>query len=424
MKTIGQLAKTFIITLLILIGLLLIVWLIPKTMVAGHAKEGICLLKECEDEWEEHFTYAWGANLDNVTDKIMLDRIVSTADENESVLYKAFYCNNYARYWHGYLIVLRPLFVFMSYEQIRYLYMAIHMMALVGIALKMDKRFDRTMVCGWVISMIAVNFVSLPFSLQYSWVFFIMYGAIYYIDRCYEKNKMINGDVDLLCFFLVIGMLTSFIDLLTAPLLTLGLPLLYVLLIRIRLKNDVVCKRNIIMTIAASASWMLGYIGCWAMKWILAIPVLKRNLLSEAILRIGVQTKGNFDSGAGGGGTIPSSLFKALAYNVYALLPPGLTNEIDMDAWMPFFIFVFICIVVLVILFIRYHESMDIVKSYIPIGILMLYPYAWYGITTRHAQVHPMFTYRNQIIAVLAGWVIVSQCIRWSEIKRKIYAKV
>ncbi len=418
MKAVGQLAKIFLITLLILTGLLIMAWLIPETMVYDHAKEGIKLLKENEEAWEEHFTYAWGAKLDNTTDLIMLDRAVSTADKSKSIFYKAFYCNDYARYWHGYLIILRPLLSVMSYMQIRYLYMAIHMIAFVAIALKIEKRFDRKMMWGWVVSMIAVNFVALPFSLQYSWVFFIMYGVLCYIDRCYGKNRRIDS-VSAASIFLVTGMLTSFIDLLTAPLLTLGIPLLYFLMIRIRLEKEVSCKRNIVMMTALSASWAAGYIGCWAMKWILAIPILKENLIAEAVMRIGVQTKGSVELGASGGENVSSSLFKALAYNVYALLPPGLTHEIELDIWMPFFVVIFICIVILAILFVRFHESTDKLISYIPIGILMLYPYLWYAVTTRHAQVHPMFTYRDQIITVMGGWIIISQCIRWSEIRKK-----
>lgn len=299
MKKIGYLVKIFVVTLFILMALLYLVWLIPERAVVGHMNEAVQLIKEHEDEWEEHFTYAWGAKLDNTTDMVMLRRVVSTADKNESIIYKALYCNNYARYWHGYLIILRPLLAIMSYVQIRYLYMVIHMAALVGIALKIEKRFGRTIVYGWVVSMMAVNFVSLPFSLQYSWVFFIMYGAIYYIDRCYEKGMSRDRNHDFLGVFLVIGMLTSFMDLLTAPLVTLGIPMIYLLLLRMRLEQETGCKRNIALTIKASAVWAIGYIGCWAVKWVLASPILKQNVLSNAVSQIGVRMKGNFNGGGG-----------------------------------------------------------------------------------------------------------------------------
>lgn len=113
-------------------------------------------------------------------------------------------------------------------------------------------------------------------------------------------------------------------------------------------------------------------------------------------------------------------MFKALAYNVYALLPPGLVNEIDLNTWLPFFVFVFICMAILAILFIRYHEPENKVVAYIPVALLMLYPYAWYGVTTRHAQIHPMFTYRDQIVTVMGGWIILSYSISWTKIKQKL----
>lgn len=126
----------------------------------------------------------------------------------------------------------------------------------------------------------------------------------------------------------------------------------------------------------------------------------------------------------GGGEPIQASLFKAWIYNIYAILPPGLTSEIQLDVWMPFFIFVFVSLVILIVLFILYHEPMDRVKSFIPIMMLVLYPYVWYGAITNHSEVHPMFTYRNQIITIMGGWITVSQCIRWSKIREKIYTRV
>lgn len=415
MKSVGRLVKVFMITLLILVLMLIIVWTIPETAVSDHVNDALQILEEEGVLWEDHFTYAWGAALDNATDAIMIKRAVSTAEEGRTILFRAFYCNDYGRYWHGYLVILRPLLAVMSYLQIRYLFMVIHIAALVGIALKIYKRFGKSMVCGWVISMIMINFISLPFSLQFSWVFFIMYGAVCYIDWCCDRKKMINDNIESCAFFMVIGMLTSFMDLLTAPVLSLGMPLLYLLLLRIQQKKETGCKRNILFTVGVSFSWAVGYIGCWVMKWLLAIPILKENLLLESVSRINMRTRGAIDYGLGQ--IVQSSFMKAIIYNIYALLPPGLPSKIELSIWIVFLIFMLISVAVLAILFVRYHETKEVLLSYTPIVILLFYPYIWYGITTQHAQIHSFFTYRNQIITVMGGWIIVSKCIKWEKIK-------
>ncbi len=418
MKTISYLIKTFMVTLLILITLLVAVWLIPETTIVDHSEKGINLLKAEEgDLWEDHFTYTWGASIDNATDIIMMKQTISSAEDGHSLFYKVFYCNGYARYWHGYLIILRPLLALMSYVQIRYLFMVIHMFALVGTAIRILKKFNCNMVYGWVVSMIVVNFVSLPFSLQFSWVFFIMYGAIWYLDWNYDKWKMVNNNINLWAFFMVTGMVTSFMDLLTSPVLSLGMPLLYLLMLKIKLEGETQYKKNILTMICASSSWVIGYVGCWVMKWLLAIPILEKGIFLEAVAQVGLRTGGKIDFGAGK--VLPSSFVKAVTYNVYALLPPGLPDDMSAPVWTLFFVFVLIGVIVLLLLFLRYHETLDVVQSYIPILILMCYPYVWYGFATQHSQIHPFLEYRNQMITVMGGWIVISNCIKWSRLKKR-----
>lgn len=120
-----------------------------------------------------------------------------------------------------------------------------------------------------------------------------------------------------------------------------------------------------------------------------------------------------------GGGNDQASFVNAVIYNIYALLPPGLPSEIELAAWKPFFVSVFIVLIVLVFVFIRCHDRKKFIITYFPVIILMLYPYFWYGLATQHAQMHPLFTYRNQMLTVMGGWIIVSQCIKWSRTKHK-----
>ena len=66
-------------------------------------------------------------------------------------------------------------------------------------------------------------------------------------------------------FFLIVGILTSYFDFLTYPVVTLGIPLCcYFLLESDRLWN------NIKRLTGFSVSWAIGYAGMCAAKWVIA----------------------------------------------------------------------------------------------------------------------------------------------------------
>lgn len=101
---------------------LVLVWCIPDEWVADRQQESLSLFDENgrEDEWpftregdgwEWIFTHARGAQVDNGTDYTMILNVVSDAPA-ASAFYKAMDCNDYARYWHGYLVFLRPMMLF------------------------------------------------------------------------------------------------------------------------------------------------------------------------------------------------------------------------------------------------------------------------------------------------------------------------
>ena len=111
----------------------------------------------------------------------------------------------------------------------------------------------------------------LPYSLQLSQVFNIalFFGSILLYKYDYLKKKNLLD-----YFFLISGILTSYFDLLTYPIVILGFNLLIITFLDKDVKPLTILKNIFI--------WFIGYGGMWFMKWVLASFVLKQNMFIDA----------------------------------------------------------------------------------------------------------------------------------------------
>ena len=92
-------------------------------------------------------------------------------------------------------------------------------------------------------------------------------------------KKDLNKNIGVI--FFIVGSVTSFMDLLTEPLITLGLPLIiYILLMQ---KQRTSLKQDIISFIKLSILWGLGYALTWLMKWILVSLIYNRDIIQNAL---------------------------------------------------------------------------------------------------------------------------------------------
>lgn len=113
-----------------------------------------------------------------------------------------------------------------------------------------------TMSVCWILTLLAVEYMLL------------------HHDRLHEKGQYPE-------FFLIVGILTSYFDFLTYPIVTLGIPLCcYFLLESDRLWN------NIKRLTGFSVSWAIGYAGMWAAKWVIADLTLHTGTIKDAIWSI------------------------------------------------------------------------------------------------------------------------------------------
>lgn len=266
--------------------------------------------------------------LDNSSDEIMLFTALDTSRTDQSALYRSMSMYNgytgqeYSYYWHGYVSVLRPLLCVISYDDLRFLNGLLQMLLTFTLVIKVWQKKGKIYGLIMLTSYILLMPMALMFSLQYTWVFYIgMLAALFLICKggwAVEKQRYV-------LIFFVIGMLTSYFDMLTYPLFTWGVPLLWWMMMRepeqagLEVNSHTIGSGNrsllsrilrsvpdggwhrgagmkrVTEVIVSGISWVLGYGIFWVAKWCLATVVLKRNVMQLAIdevfLRAGMEDK-------------------------------------------------------------------------------------------------------------------------------------
>lgn len=211
--------------------------------------------------------------LDGATDGLMLAKATRQIEGNP--LWEAMNMEGYTYYWHGYVVILRVLLLFMDYEQFRFLNCILQLMMMFFVAHfiweKKGQRYALALLTSYFLMMPMAMFLSL----QFSWIFYIAMALSLLI--CYRHTWFTEKRIPYI--FVIAGMLTSFLDLLTYPLYTWAFPLFLLIL----LSEDGQKALNYVKTVFVSGlCWILGYAGMWFGKWALAGWIVHRNVIQEA----------------------------------------------------------------------------------------------------------------------------------------------
>lgn len=247
---------------------------------------------------------------DNFTDALMLGAAGASAVDSSSVVVRAmenmcFYGEDepksetalgvltgkvsvadagspYGRYWHGYLLTLKPMLSIFDLRGIRIVnYILLYSLLAFCLVLSY-RRIAGFVSVALLVSMMAVGFPLVPDTLQYSTCFYISLIASATVLAL--PVRRLTGEWSLL-FFFAVGAVTSYFDLLTTPLLTLGFPLTFLLLRRGSLPDNKVWLGSMVM-------WGLGYGVLWAVKWVLSSALTPYDMIGDAVNSIGIRTVG------------------------------------------------------------------------------------------------------------------------------------
>lgn len=386
----------FVVAIFIYTLLSVLVSAMPNELVEENANLSLSILEE-EGNYPKYFFSSNASILDNFTDIRMIQAALT--DEESSIVQNAMLINGRIQYWQGYLIFLKLLLIFFQIYQIRYiLYFTFFLLFLITAAL-IYKKMDFPTLFAFAAGVIATNVLFVSVSLQYIGAYFIMLISIIILLTC--KERLVDQLDSALLFFLAVGSFTCFIDFLTAPVITLGVPLmLYILLSGNRLPR----LRQFVHTVSISASWAIGYALTFVSKWAIASILLQTNAFASAINQLSFRMNGSEEYVVQRSETLQKNFSLIVGFNCFSL------TEI-LGALVIF------ALIIAVFLFIYRKKALPSCKvlfqrtwfSDFMLLMVGLYPYLWYIVFANHSTIHYWMTYRDQLLTVFAVvYVVVS----------------
>ncbi len=279
----------------------------------------------------------------------------------------------YARYWHGYLVILRPLLVLFNITQIRIILIVIFVALLMFLLYEIGKKISPFIAIIFFVGLAGVEYFYIGISIHETPIFIIMMTVATYL-------LIKNGNIkNVAMIFFILGILTSFFDLLSVPILTYGFPILVYFMLQQK-NRHLSFKESTVIFIETGLAWVIGYIAMWFTKWILIDLIYDRNLLQIALEQVRYRSIGN-------GENIQYTLI--LERNLKYIIVPAILN----------------IAIAIIIRIIKGSDNKSIKQKleqkypYILIGTI---PLIWYFALKNHSYNHSFFTYRNLLLTVLA----------------------
>ena len=365
-KQLKKYAALYIGVIVIYMAALLLVYAIPNSAVAENVKISQEYL-ELEGDNPLYIFFSPASRTDNYSDKIIYEEVLK--EDDHGILYNAMDNQDYARYWHGHSVYMRPLSVFFNILQIRYVLMA----AFYGLVLltlyNSYRRFGLRVAIPLAVGFLMIYPNTVSTCLQLAAIFLVTMIFSNIIIRTYDAKPERIGRIIFLC-----GSVANFFDLLTIPLLSFGIPLIFVLLM-----NKDAIKDQFLLMVRLGIAWVLGYGGTWAAKWVIGTVVLHRSVIADAL---------------------NPNMYRSNITNILPPLPMALNIAI-----------LAALVVVAVVLLVRSSAARARMKELCLLPVAALAPYAWYTVVLNHSCIHAFFTYRLQLITLVALGVCFAEII-------------
>lgn len=291
---------------------------------------------------------------------------------------------NYDWYWHGYLVVLKPLMLIFNYNQIRWFNCILMGILFVIFLSLIRKRLGNASVLVTLGIVLLMHGETIPYTMQYASVFFV--ALIFSILLLKFKSYFAKDNNDCLAFF-VIGAVTVYLDFLTTPIVTLGIPVIFWLLSD---ASEHKWKKVIMLSIM----WGLGYALFWISKWGLCALTFDSSVLENAVAHADKWSGNDITHGR---------LFMTVGVVKKYLALIWAMNWI----WAILVAAVGMCVL---------PKCKNWFKDNAWLLLVALMPFAWSLVLVNHNYEHFGFTWRNISVALLAIGMWFYKCVDWKKL--------
>ena len=298
---------------------------------------------------------------------------------------------DYARYWHGYAAISRPMLALFPYHDFRMLYFNGVLLLAVALAFRLYRDFGLKFAVAVFLPFYFVNYAGFLLLWTKAVTVIVALGASLYFAharRPYERDPYLA--------FFVIGALTAYFDWLTAPLFVFAFPAYIYFFYLYRGGPAPRPREAIVRLLIMGGFWAAGYAGLLVAKFILAAIVMGEGYWNDIVGSGMIRFRGAYESvKPWPGAAILENLeaFKALwgplALVVFIVAPlarkSGRAAARALFARAPVFAF------------------------------LAASPFVWYEILTNHSQIHATYTHAILVLFFLPmSLVLFGESARFS----------
>lgn len=296
---------------------------------------------------------------------------------------EGMYLREYSRYWHGYLVYLKPLLMCMSWKNVEtflLIFQIILLLAVLGLSCYRKKLYlGLAIVC----TLLFMKPLRIWFSLTLSDCWTIALAAVIIMLLFYDKLEEKKWHEEL---FLLAGILTVYVDFLTYPIVTLGVPLCAWLVL-----SSETCggwRKQLCRAFWNCACWAVGYIGMWGMKWVIADITCRTGTLRSAAWAV---------------------IFRAEPLDGYGSVFTGISRtfrsvlqQYDSAAYGIGFGVIAAAALVSVAMCLVKARSANWGVTIVCLALAALLPVGWLSVTQNHTAIHCEYTFRIAGVTVMA----------------------
>lgn len=454
-----------VVTVLSCVGLLFITSCIPRELIQDNCERS-AQYYIAHELFEAKSGYESDRMVDNYADSILHNIIyqLDTSDPVSSSLrasyyhadrtsvaesfYEAVYGTkesnvNYDRYWHGSMVILRPLFIITDIQGVRLILGGC--VAILGliILILLWKMKQRALAVIYLLGMMVIDAFMLFRCLEYVMPFLVLQTTLLYICASYNRKqkrameRFGNGqeymrmmDSGLWVFdsyrpmFLVVGIVTAFVDFLTTETLTFTIPMLFLLVfgnslyeqgrtasVQEVLHGKQILQKRVIKLTQCGFCWFVGYAGMFLSKWLVSAACFGLDAFMSSVRQAAVRINGAVGATDNTNLSETANLFE----RVYGAIWHNLASLFSMRGTLfsgRVTVAVWITIAVTVALVYLFRVRKIDWSRYLPWFVLALLPYVRYMALSNHAYLHFFFTYRAQLITVMVILLFIWENVR------------
>ena len=287
----------------------------------------------------------------------------------------------YARYWHGYIVLLRPMLVFFNYEEI---VVIINMIITVLFTILLVNVYKKK---GWITAIgVFLAFIAIDFLQWYHTIMGIFVMMIALASSAIISTGIINRkNLNVLLF--IESAIISYLDLLTFPMVGFVVP---VVIYNLFNDEDEKVLKRIGYLIGNGIICILGYALTWVAKLVISDFLVGTEVLDlafkQALFRAGITVTTDIYREY-----IIRNMFRKNMYYGFTLVDTITISILSIYGLYCLFKHSY-----------RYYLTKKKIVYYLCVAL----PFIWYRLLLEHSFLHFFFTYRNLLITYLCLFLI------------------